>query len=468
MLSPAPLPFPELRSALPTAVNPIEVPYIVLPPSFRAAAQPPALYYTAKLLAQVAQNLLYAALFVLAGTSSHAAIDVSSLFVAILLPAAFFGVAGGAIADRVGPARGFMLGSLLRFAVVALAFFVLGGPNSAWAIAFAFGTVSQVSQPAEMALVRTIRPADHTGRSHSIIVAIQYAGQGLGMLALAPLLYLVGGTHLILAGAGVGFLLLTVLTALLSLRLQNIAAEQVQPVHDAFSFRAVTRFFRSEGLARDAVTVLAVKSMAAQGILVTLPLYVRHDIGIGREAIAFLVLPGVAGAIAGLIWTGGMLTPQRARSIMRLCLVGLIVGVFALASLDYGITAVFEFSQIPPLVHFSLALNTTYIVALPVAFILGTALSASVVSARVVLTETAPIGQQARVFAVQSTLTDSIVVLPLLLLGVGAQFAGARPTLAAIGIIATLAFIAMEHPRFRPALRAEPMLAPEKSSSLSA
>ena len=145
--------------------------------------------------------------------------------------------------------------------------------------------------------------------------------------------------------------------------------------------------------------------MAAQGILITLPLYVRHDIGIGREAVAFLILPGIVGALFGLVWTGGMLTPKRARSIMRLCLLGLIVGVFALASLDYGITAVFEFSQIPPLVHFSVALNTTYIIALPVAFILGTALSASVVAARVVLTETAPIGQQSRIFAVQSTLT---------------------------------------------------------------
>jgi len=408
--------------------------------------------------------MLLAALFVMAGTSSHAAIDVSSLFIATLLPAAFFGVAGGAIADRVGPARGFMLGSALRFGVVALGIFFLHAPNSAWLIAFAYGTVSQISAPAEMALVRTIRPEERTGRAHSIIVAIQYAGQGIGMLAIAPVLYIFGGARLILVGSGIGFLGLTILTAALSLRLQDIAAEQLQPARDAFSFRAVTRFFRHEALARDAVTVLAIKSMAAQGILITLPLYVRHDIGIGREAVAFLILPGIVGALFGLVWTGGMLTPRRARSIMRLCLLGLIVGVFALASLDYGITAVFEFSQIPPLVHFSVALNTTYIVALPVAFILGTALSASVVAARVVLTETAPIGQQSRVFAVQSTLTDAVVVLPLLLLGVGAQFAGARPTLAAIGIVATLAFVAMEHPRFRPAIRPEAAIVAEASA----
>jgi hypothetical protein len=59
------------------------------------------------------------------------------------------------------------------------------------------------------------------------------------------------------------------------------------------------------------------------------------------------------------------------------------------------------------------------------------------------------VGQQSRVFAVQSTMTDSLVVLPLLLLGVGAQLTGARTTLAAIGVLATIALIAIEQPRFR-------------------
>ncbi len=423
----------------------------------RAAGGSTSLYFGAKFIAQVAQNLLLAALFIIAGTSSHAAIDLSSLFVATLLPTVFFGVAGGAIADRVGPARGFLLGSVLRLCVVAAGMLLLQGANSAWVIAFAFGTVSQISSSAEMALVRTIRRSDHTGRAHSIIVALQYGGQALGMFAIAPALYLAGGSRLILAGAGVGFIVLTLATAVLALRLQHAAPAELRPARDAFSFSAVTRFFRSEPLARDAVTVLAVKSMVAQGIIVALPLYLRHDMVVNRQALAVLFLPGIAGAVAGLIWTGGMLTPERARRVMRLSLLAMIIGVFALAALDYGITAVFEFSHVPPMIGLDMSLSTTYLVALPVAFLLGIALSASLVSARVVLTETAPIGQQARVFAVQSTLTDALVVLPLLLLGVGAQFAGARPTLAAIGVVATLVFVAMEHPRFRPAAIREPL-----------
>ncbi|MEO9255867.1 MAG: hypothetical protein ABI305_10015, partial [Tepidiformaceae bacterium] len=335
----------------------------------------------------------------------------------------------------------------------------ISGPQSAWAVAFAYAAVSQLSSPAEMALVRTLRPTG-CAKAHSLIVALQYGGQALGMLALAPVLYWLGGTQAIMAAAAVGFLVLTACTIVLALRLRTTPAAQMQPARDAFSFRETTRFFRRQPLARDAVTVLAAKSVVAQGIIVALPLYLRHDIGLGRAALAFLLVPGIAGAAIGLAWAAPAVTRERAGSIMRMALLAMAVSVFALAALDFGVTAVAEHSQIGLIARLNASVNTTYIVAFPVAFLLGLALSGALVSARVALTETAPLGQQARVFAVQATLTDAIVVLPLLLMGVGAQLAGARPTLAAIGVLCTLALIAIEHPRFKgsPALHGPALL----------
>ncbi len=407
-------------------------------------------YYGAKFLAQIAQNLLLAALFVVAGTGGNAAIGLSSLFVAQIVPAIALGCAAGALADRLGASRGFMFGSLLRFLTVGVGLMFIGQPQAAWVIAFAYSAASQLSSPAEMALVRTLRP-DGSSRAHSVIVALQYGGQGLGMLALAPALYFIGGAQMIMAGATVGFLVLTALTALLSVRLRNTPAGYMQPAREAFSFRETTRFFRGEALARDAITVLAMKAVVAQGIIVAMPLYLAHDMGLGHEALAFLLVPGGAGAVIGLLWAAPYVTRERAASTMRLALLGMIVSVFALAALDFGVNAMAEFSQVPPVAALSLSLNTTFVVALPVSFLLGLALSGSMVSARVALTETAPLGQQSRVFAVQSTLTDSIVVLPLMLMGVGVQFAGARPALAAIGVLSTLAFFLITHPRFKPA-----------------
>lgn len=422
-----------------------------------------ALYYAARLVGQVAQNLLLAALFISAGTSSHAAIGLSSLMVAMLVPTALFGFLGGAVVDRVGAARGFVLGSVLRLLAVLVGMLVLQGSGTAWTIAFLYASVSQVGGPAEMALVRTLR-GRAAGPAHSMIVLLQYGGQGLGMLVLAPALYILAGQQAIMVAAVVSFGLLVAMSAALAVRLSATPAAEMGPARSAFSFMETVRFFRREALAREAVAVLAVKAMVAQGVIVTLPLYLKHDMGLGKEALGFLLLPGVAGAIAGLAWAGGpRLTADRCRSTMRLSLIGMIVSVFALSALDLSITIVAEYSHVPPIASLAVSMNTTFAVALPVAFLLGMALTASLVTARVVLTDTAPLHQQARVFAVQATLTDALVVLPLLLLGVGAQFAGARPTLAAIGMVGAGALLLLDRPsgvRPRPILRAAPIEVP--------
>ncbi len=426
------------------------------------------LYYASKLVSQVAQNLLLAALFVIAGTSSHAALGLSSLFVATLIPAVLFGVIGGAIGDRIGACRGFMFGSVLRFTVVLAACVFTSGPSTAWMVAFAYSAVSQISTPAEMAIIRIIRSGS-TAPAHSFVVAAQYGGQAIGMLLLAPMLYVLGGAQAIMIAGAAGFSVLTVMTIALSVRLRAVHDVHEQTARDAFSLRETMGFFRRTPLARDAVTVLAIKSIAAQGIIVALPLYMKHDLHLGNEATIFLLVPGIIGAVIGLVWAGPTVTRDRAASVMRLSLIAMAVGVFALSALDFGVTAVADHSHLAPIAYIEDSINTTYVVAFPVAFLIGLSLSASLVSARVALSETAPINQQSRVYAVQGTLTDAIVVVPLLLLGVGAQFTGARATLAAIGVLATLAYLAIEHPRFKgvPLAIPEPVLVPVPATALA-
>lgn len=405
------------------------------------------LYFTAKLTGQVAQNLLLAALFVIAGTSSNSAIGLSSIFVATIVPAMVLGLFGGALVDRMGPARGWALGALLRCSAVLLGLIFLQSPTAAWMIAFLYSAVSQVHTPAEMALVRTIS-AGAPGRVHSLLVALQYAGQGVGMLVLAPALYYFGGSNAILVGSVVGFLVVAVIALALLPGLESRAGPSIEPARGIFDFRSTVRFFATQPLARDAMAVLSVKGIVSQGIIVALPLYLSRDMGLGREAAIFLLVPGIAGVLAGLAWAGSAVTLERSGAVMRWGLGGMIVSVFALAALDYGLSTAFTYSQIPPIVRMEATMNTTFAVAIPVAFLVGLSLTLALVAARVALTEAAPVGQQARVFAAQGTITDAVIVLPLLLMGVGVQFAGARPSLAAIGVLSTFVFLAMQHPRF--------------------
>jgi hypothetical protein len=241
--------------------------------------------------------------------------------------------------------------------------------------------------------------------------------------------------------------LLVGVSLLLVVDLRGTAATLTQRSRDAFSFGTTLRLFAEHEIARYAVVVLAFQVIVGRGIVVALPLYLQKDMGLGNDALIYLVAPGVLGVAAGLLWSSRAVTFARSGGIMRVSLMGMIVSVFALAVLDYGLAAFAQYSQVPPIARLEASMNTTFVVALPVAFLLGLSLSGGLISSRVALTETAPAGQQARVFAVQGTLTDVLLVLPLIAAGVGTQFAGARITLAAIGVLAVLAIVALELPR---------------------
>lgn len=408
------------------------------------------LYYSSRFVAQTSQNIWLASLFLIAGTGNRPAMGLSSLFLATILPAIMFGLPGGAIADRLGPGRGYAAGAFLRFLPVAAALAFLNGSTGAWLFAFAYSTGSQVFSPAEMALVRPLQQ-QHSGRVHSLLATLQYAGQGAGMLVLAPALYFLGGPHAMLAGAAAGFLLLTGITSLLSWRLAGIAALMPHPetVATAMRFGETCRFFKRESLARYAVVALGLKMVVSKGIVVALPFYLSRDLGLGFSALAFLAAPGIAGILVGLVWSGRAVTVDRVHEVMRWSIVGMAVSMGALAALDYGITAAAQYSYVPPIARLEASMNTTFAVAVPVAFLLGVCLSGVLVAARVALTETAPLGQQGRVFAVQLTLTEAFIALPLLAAGVGTTYAGARITLGALAFIVVAALAIVELDQLR-------------------
>ncbi len=400
-------------------------------------------YFSARFLAQTAQNILLAGLFLVAGTSSSAAIDLSSVFVAILIPAIALGPIGGAIVDRIGAGRGFVLGATLRTLVAVGGLLLLYDGGSPWLIAFAYSAVSQLYTPSEMALVRAL-DRKNAGRAHSLLVALQYAGQGMGMLVCAPILFLVAGKAALFAGAATGFGAVLVLAILVGLSMRGTHVQRPLANRDAFTYGQTIAFFRSESRASYAVVVMAFKTMVSRVVFVAMPLYLAHDMGLTASFVIYLLVPGCIGVVAGLAWCSRSLSVERAHEVMRFSLIGMTLCVFAFAALDYGVTAAAQYSHVPPIVHLEASMNTTFAVAIPVAFLLGLALTGALVASRVVITELAPLAQQARVFAAQETLSEALVVAPLLMAGFGTHYAGARPVLAAAGVIGVIALLVLE------------------------
>lgn len=418
------------------------------------------IYYGARLLAQTAQNIWLAALFLAAGTSETAALDLSSLFVAITIPAVVLGLPGGAIADRLGPGRGYAVGSLLRLLPVALAVALLNGGTSAWVFAALYSAGSQVFSPAEMSLVKPLG-AGRTGKAHSIIAVLQYAGQGLGMLVLAPVLYFAGGQEAMLVGATIGFAALLAVTTVLAIRVRGDRSPGiVAAVAPSRGFGETLRFFRGEPLARYAVAALGLKMLVSKGIVVALPFYLDQSLGLGPWALALLLAPGVAGAVLGLVWCSRTLTVHRSREIMTLSALGMGVSLAALAVLDHAITVAAQHSQIGPVADLEARVNTALAVAMPAAFLLGLCLSGALTAARVALSETAPLAQQGRVFAVQLTLSETLIALPLMAIGAGATYAGERLTLAILCVLVFAVLAVLEIPRLRARNTARPAVVP--------
>ncbi len=409
-----------------------------------------ALYYSARFTGQVGHYLFMAALFVIAGSGGHSAMGLSSLIIATTVSAIAFGLPAGALADRLGPGRGFAIGAGLRASIAAIALFTGPSATAVIALAFAYSAVSQLHGTSEMALVKALCHRS-PGRVHSLLVAMQYLGQALGYLVLAPTLYLLGGVQLAIAGALVIQVFHIGLTSFLAYRLRNTAREESMATSRGhFSgLRQTLSVFGHSAPARDALAVLSLKSLVSYVILVAFPLYLKHDLSLGTGGAALLLAPGIAGAAVGLVWSAVGLSLDGTARAMRLSIAGMTVAVFALAALDFGVSAAFVYSQVPPLVHFEAALNTTAVVAMPLAFLIGATLSVSMVSSRAALTAAAPLRIQSRVFAVQATASDALVILPLLFAGVFAELFGARTTLASLGTLCGLTGLAMWHPWFR-------------------
>jgi len=412
-------------------------------------------FAVAKLTSQAAQNLFFAALLVAAGTSDHAAAGLSSFFVAMLAASLIFGVPGGALADRIGPSRSFALGGIGRAAVILAWALEPGSGLLVPAAVFAYSAVSQAYSPAEMALVRTLGSGRH-GALHALLLTLQFGGQGLAVAVLAPLLWWLGGTNAMVAGAA--GIALAAAAAACSLAVATSRMQLECPARGS-AFRDTVRFFRRQAIAREALIALALTSMVVQGSIVALPLYLRNDLAAGSLGAGAVIGAAGLGVAAGLLLAAFRLRPRAAGGTIRAAVLAMAVGTFALASLDYGLRAALELTEFGPLVDLDLRLGTAYAVAVPVAFLLGLSVSLALLAGRTALTAAAPAAHQSRVFAVQATLTDAFVVLPLVLFGVGVEVAGARPVLALMGGVAGFAFLVLEgrilvswfHPPAEPA-----------------
>jgi MFS family permease len=387
--------------------------------------------YPSRFVSQAGQGLFFGVLVVIGGGASSAALGLSSVLAAMVAGSLLLGAPAGMLIDRIGAARALLLGGMLRLAAIGSAVLSINDPALVVVSAFIYSSASQVFSPAELTLVRWLRP-DNAGGAHSVLVALQYAGQGLGVL-LAPVLYVLGGTATMLAASAAAYLIVVGLGGFLAVRLRGVASRVHQAEVAAWS--DATAYFRREPRAMYAAGVLSFADIATKCLAVALPFYLLQELDLTTLQLSAIVGLGGAGAIAGLVWGARSFSIQRADAAMRLALGATVVSVLALAGFGWLVHTLAHHSQIELVATTTHSLNPGFLVALPAALILGLCFSIGRVGTRAVLSETAPVGAQGKIFAAQSAATDALAIAPILAVGALSGVAGARPGLI---IVATL------------------------------
>ena len=204
------------------------------------------------------------------------------------------------------------------------------------------------------------------------------------------------------------------------------------------------RFFGAEPRALYAVGMLAFFDVMIKSLVVTAPIYLRTELELGQMQLVMLVGTGIAGALAGLAWASRHRTSERTVESMRWALAAPLFAMFALAPLGDGLATLTVYGVSVDFGSSNVLLLIGSFAALPAVFVLGVSLSVAPVVARSVLTATAPLEQQGRVFAAESILSSLLVIPGLLLAALATDLLSARVTVIAIAVLGSLVFVALE------------------------
>ncbi len=401
-------------------------------------------FYSARLLNQLGQSLFFLGLFWAVTRSGAPAIGATALMAAMMAAAVMFGLLGGTIADRVGTARAAVLGGGARGTIIALTLALAAirpGPLSVIGlvvIAFGYSAASQVYCPAEVALVRKIE-SRRAAVGHAMLTVLQYAGQAAALAISAALAWRFESPWPLVASAALAYGGVVIL-------MQTVARATSAPrvVRRHVFLSESIAYFRGQPGAIFAGVLLAFGELVARACAVALPYYFAKDLGLQREASIALMIPGVIGVGLGLYWTGRWLDAERAHHVLRLTLAGTVLALLTLGALPGALTALASWLRPDTAVTINAGVVLAVVVTAPAALLLGLCFAVGPVSARSLLSATAPRDHQSRIFAMQSTVTDALAIVPLVLSGVGAELAGGRTAFLFLGLLGGVVLLLVE------------------------
>jgi hypothetical protein len=375
------------------------------------------------------QSLAYGALVAVV-RSGGSAFDAALIGVSALLPPALLGLYGGAVADalpkRVALAGVYNLQAILCFAAPSL----IGTDLLAMMLLlFAVNSLGQVSGPTESSVLPYVTTDTQLASAAALLSLASSLGTAFGTALLAPILVRAFGVSTVIYVAGA-------LLLLAASRVFDLSSHDAQPsprLRPGFFIRKVSVLETIRWLAdRPAVATMvfvAVLAGTAQVVLQVLaPRYVQTVLQVDAADAVYVFAPSAAGLGLALFATPRLI---KARGERTTALLGFVLVTSALIGL--GMVQSFAFiDPVNPLHLLELAgleqsrlLRTAALLALPLGF--GLALTST--SVQTYINRRVPLSNQARTFALQSSLKNGMAIAPLLGLGAAAATFGVETVL---------------------------------------
>lgn len=419
--------------------------------------------WVAQILSQTAQQIINLALVLQVAGITGSSTAVSGIIISFTVPAILFAAIAGVFVERNSKKTMLVLTNVARGVMVLAYFFT----DERWGVGavlpifyvvtFVFATVSQFFNPAEAAMIPLVVKRNELIAANSVFNLTLSATMLGGFVVLGPLLL---GTvfHNNYNGLYLTIFVLCIAAAVLTYFLpqddpgETAAARRQRGEKVGISAVAVgasqiaRNGFRTawdelmEGwnfIKRDNVIMSAILywsiAIAVFMMIGTIgPQFLEQVLGIDKSQLFYVLMPGGVGLVIGVLLVGRISNPDNRETMINYSLLLAGSTLFLFAAFKPILDWIFSlFNRVPPdYVMLPLMGALTLLLGLFNSFIS--------VPAQTALQERSPEKIRARVFSAFYTVSNAILVFPVVFAGTMADLLGHVPTVAIIGLVVLL------------------------------
>lgn len=379
---------------------------------------------------QFAINLLNFVLLIVVFSLSKSNIAVAGVVLSFTIPSILFGILAGVYVDRWNKKNVLVYTNLLRAVAVFPLIFVSKELALVYLLSFIGSLITQFFIPAEVPII------PHLVKKNLLLSA--NALFSIGIFGSIIVAYALSGPLLLVLGTVKVFVFITALYAFSAVFAALIRFHHVkegnglrinvlEELKDAFSLMAKKeKVYHSLFLLTLLQTLILVIAVIGPG-------YATNVLHIQVEKFPILfVTPAVIGMAVGAIIIGNFLQNKSKQALAKVGLLvfGVIMLVFPYG--DFIISQEFV-GKLNSFLPSTMSINSIHLMLL-MAVVIGFAFSLIFVPSTTILQEETTDRQRGKIYGSLNTLTGAVSILPILGVGVLADFIGVEKVISGIGI----------------------------------